>query len=251
LLYGRGMKTILAIASACLLTSAAACKKDEPAKKQGGDEGGSGKVTDPGKPTNPKSKDTGPFAGWDLDARRAAFQGAHVTSGSNGLGSWEAWNVDGDKVTVWDGTTEKTLELFVQSPCEVKITERGSDGSSSSTTHHFTMKDGAVAVGLGNAGSRRGNEAVACVSNKVFTLDAQGTCLSWEQDMFDETKWKSEPGTCGFAKDGDKEVFKATANGSESELEIDGDTMWSQQLASSHSEKMADYAAAKAARDAK
>jgi hypothetical protein len=229
------MKTILAITTLSLLTTAAGCnKKDEPSKGQGS---AAGKVT--GAPPA-KSKDTGPFASWDLDARRAAFQGALITDG-------KAWNVQGDKVTVWDGKAEQTFGFEVVSPCEVKVTETSADGtSSSSTTSHYTLKDGAIVMGLGDAGSRRGAEAVACVSNQALVLDAQGTCTAVEYDDF-MNKWKTEPATCGFAKDGDKEVFKATVNGMDHVLVVDGDTLWSEQLASTHSQKAADFAAAKAA----
>ncbi len=212
------MKTILAITTLSLLTTTAACsKKDEPAKGQGS---AAGKVTDV--PAPAKSKDTGPYAAWDMDARRAAFQGAHVTTDG------KAWNVAGDKVAVWDGAAEQPLGFEVQSPCEVRVTETSADGSSSSTISHYTLK------------------AVACISNQSLVLDAQGTCTAWEHDAFMK-RWKSEPATCGFAKDGDKEVFRATVNGHETTLVIDGETMWSEQLASTHSQKPADYAAAKAA----
>ena len=230
--------------SIALSLALAACKKDEakdsekPASKPAAEE-----------PAPAPKKPAGPFAGWDLDARIAALQGAHVTPGGS-LGTWEAWNVAGDKVTVWDGTTEKTLELAVLSPCEVKVTERGDDGSSSSTISDFTLKDGAIVKGLGDAGSWRGKEAVACVSSKVFTLDAAGTCLEWERSMFDD-EYESKPGTCGWKTEGGAQVFVATVNGRETTLQIHGDALLSEQLARVHSEKVADFAAAKAARDAK
>lgn len=237
LLYGRDMNTILAITTLSLLTTTAACsKKDEPAKGQGS---AAGKVIDAPALAPAKSKDTGPFAGWDMETRRAAFQGAHVTTDG------KAWNVAGDKVAVWDGTAEQTLGFEVQSPCEVRVTETSADGSSS-TISHYTLKGGAIAMGLGDAGSRRGAEAVACISNQSLVLDAQGACTAWEHDSFMK-RWKSEPATCGFAKDGDKEVFRATVNGHETTLVIDGETMWSEQLAGTHSQEAADYAAAKAA----
>ena len=197
----------------------------------------------------PTEKESGPFAGWDMAARRAAFQGAHVTPG-NALGAWAAWNVDGDKVTIFDGTSEKTLELAVVSPCEVKVTER-SGSSSSSTTKHYTLRDGKIVMGLGDAGSRRGKEAIACVSNKVFTVDAAGTCTEWTASMFDDGKYESKPATCGFKQHDGKEVFAATVHGHETRLEVHGDALLTDQLARTHSEKVADFPAAKAARDAK
>ena len=193
---------------------------------------------------------SGPFAGWDLEARKAAFQGAHLTP-SDGMGHWQAWDVKGDKVTIWDGTAEKSLELTVDNPCEVRVTEKSADGSSSSTMLAYTVRNGSLVMGMGGAGARNGATAIACLSDVVVTLDATGACTEWKQDMFDRKKWASSPGTCSLAKVGDKEIFKATVEGRERELQVDGDALLSEQLAGTHSEKLADFAAAKAARDAK
>lgn len=241
--------TLSALTALTLITVlAAACDKD--AKSKPGEPGAApaGKPAPAAAPGAERGGGSGPFAGWDLEARKAAFQGAHHTPG-DAIGSWQAWDVKGDKVTIYDGTAEKTLELAITSPCTAKTTERDGD-SSSSTTSHYTLKDGAIVMGLGNAGSRRGPEAIACVSNRIFTVDAAGACAEWEQDMFDDTRWESKPGTCGFARAGDKEIFKATVDGFESELLVEGDALLSEQLARVHSEKVADFAAAKAARDA-
>ena len=226
---------------AVLLVLVTACKKKE--------ESSSTEATASAPSAKPTEKESGPFAGWDMAARRAAFRGAHVTPGSM-LGAWEAWHIEGDKVTIFDGTTEKTRELAVVSPCEVKIIER-SGGMTSSTTKHYTLRDGKLVMGLGDAGSRRGKEAIACVSNKVFTLDASGTCTEHAASMFDKGKYESKPATCGFQQDGGKEVFTATVHGHEAKLEVHGDALLTQQLATTHSEAVADFAAAKAARDAK
>jgi hypothetical protein len=69
--------------------------------------------------------------------------------------------------------------------------------------------------------------------------------------MFDDGKYEQKPGTCGFKKDGDKEVFTVTLDGHESILEVHGDALLSNQLARDHSEPAADFAAAKAKRDTK
>lgn len=223
---------------------APACKKQEADSKS---PPATAKSSEPGA-TSPEPG-TGPWASWNMAARRAAFEGAHVTPGDM-LGSWQAWNVAGDKVTTWDGQKEKTLELAVISPCEVKIIEKSESGSSS-TTGHYTLADGKLIQGLGDAGSRHGGEAVACVSNTVFTLDAKGTCTEWSAPMFDGGKYEQKPGTCGFRKEGGNEVFAVTVGGHETLLEVHGDALTSSQLWQTHSEKLADYAAAKAARDAK
>lgn len=250
------MKHRILIAILLATTTVAACKK-----KDGGDKPAEGAAkpteTTPGgdkpaddKPADDKPAPSGPFAGWDMDARKAAFQGAFVAPGGS-VGQWEAWNVEGNKVTIWDGTSERTAELSLTSPCEAWIMVKGADGSSSGTVAHFTVEDGKLMTGLGDAGARKGPTAVACISSSVFTLDDKGTCLEWEQDMFEKGKYRSKPGKCRFDKDGDKEVFKATVHDYETVLEVHGDALYTSQIANTHAEKVADFAAAKTGRDAK
>lgn len=180
------------------------------------------------------------FAAWDLPGRAKAWQGAWVSEES--IGSPIALEINGAKATTWDGKAEKHLEFALESPCSATLTEKTASGSSG-TTSHFTVKNGKLVEGLGDAGSRKGKSAVACVSNEVLTLDDAGTCLAWSK-MFDD--WKSEPGTCGFAQKDGKEVFTAKVNGMDVTLDLDGDAMMSEQLAKKSSASFADFAAAKA-----
>ena len=163
------------------------------------------------------------------------------------LGFSVALRVDGATATMWDGTAEKHLEFALESPCSATFTERSPSGSSSTTTH-FTIKNGVLVAGLGDAGSRHGTSAIACVSNQILTLDDAGACLAWST-QFDE--WKSKPAACGFAQRAGHEVFTATLEGADRELVIDGDAMMSDQLAQSPGTAFPDFAAAKAARDPK
>lgn len=223
-----------------LVALAPACKKDKAA------EPAADKKSDKAADKKPEAaKATGPFAAWDLAGRTAAFQGAWVGSGDS-ISSRLAWKIEGAKITTWDGKAEDSLEFEVPSPCEWKRTKR-SNGGSSGTVSHYTIENGKIITGLGDAGSRKDKTAIACISDKVFTLDAAGACLEWEQDMFDATKYKSSPGTCGFEKEGDKDVFAATIRGNKTTIELHGDAMYSDQIAKNHAEKVADWDAAKAA----
>ncbi len=197
----------------------------------------------------PKPATNGPFAAWDLPAIKAGWQGDWVVGGSV-LGSYEAWDVKGDKVTIFNGKDEKTLDFVVTSPCTVKTIEK-SAGGSSSTVHHFAMSGGKLYIGLGDAGLKKGSQAVACASNKVWTLDASGKCQQLEASMFEDGKWKPSPGDCKFKKDGDKDVFVLVNSGSESKLEVLGDILASLQMSRNVAQKFADFAAAKAALKAK
>jgi hypothetical protein len=202
------------------------------------------KPADPGK-AEPAAKappaDSGPFSAWDMPARKAAWQGAWA--GDGGAAGWKAaWLVEGDKVTRVDGKGEKKLDFELVSPCSAKITEK-SDSGSSSTTSVYTLQNGQLITGLGDAGSRKGDQAIVCGGGKIFSLDAKG-CTMWEDDF---GKLSSKPGDCGFRKDGDKEVFFYKANDRESTLLVEGDVIWSEQLKATHATKHADLAAAKTA----
>lgn len=228
----------------------AACKKENKDASGAAAGGATAKTADPGgEPAGelaavlPKGAPA-EFTAWELPARAKAWQGAWVTEQS--LGSKIAIEVKGAAVTTWDGKAEKHLAFELESPCSAKLVEKGADGSTSSTTSHFTIKGGALVLGLGDAGSRKGKSAVACISNAVLTLDDAGTCLAWSS-MFD--KWKSEPGKCAFAQKDGKDVFTATVNGMETTLQIDGDAMMSEQLARVSAKSSPDFAGAKTARD--
>lgn len=236
------------LASLLLITATlttTACKKDDKDAAKAG-AAPAAKGTEPA-PVNDElaaalPKQAPPaFAAWDLPARAKAWQGAWVTEAS--LGSPIAYEIKGAAATSWDGKAEKQLSFELESPCSAKLTEHTASGSSG-TTSHFTLRNGALVTGLGDAGSRKGRTAVACISNEVLTLDEAGTCLSWSA-MFD--RWKSEPGTCGFAQKDGKEVFTAKVNGMDTTLLVDGDALLSDQLSKTFAAHHPDFAAAKAA----
>jgi hypothetical protein len=182
------------------------------------------------------------FAAWDMAGRKAAWQGAWA--GDGGAAGWKAaWQIAGDKIDMVDGKGEKQLELQVQSPCSAAFVEHGADGSTESTINVFTLQNGQLITGLGDAGQKKGDQAVVCGGGKVFTVDAKG-CTMWEDNF---GKLESKPGDCGFAKDGDKDIFRYKVDGYESKLNVDGDVIWSDQLKMTHASKQTDLAAAKKA----
>lgn len=218
---------------------------DEPASKP--DEASVDEAKPDQAEADAKAEPEGPWSAWDMDARRDAWQGAHVSPTNGGLAIF----VEGETAKVWDGKAEKSVAFELKTPCEAKFTETSDDGSRTGWTSHYTLEGGKVVTGLGDAGSRKGKEAVACVSNVVVTMDASGACTEWKASMFDDGEPKATPATCRwFEKDG-KEIFGVTVRDTEYELIADGDTLWSQQLSVKHSEPAADFEAAKAARDAK
>jgi hypothetical protein len=221
-----------------VIAAVAGCKKKE-ANDTSAKPAESGKSEPATKPPEPAND--GPFAAWDMPARKAAWQGAWAGEGGS-AGSKAAWQVDGDKVTMVDSRGEKTLELQIESPCTAKFVERSASGSSS-TTNTYTLQNGVLITGLGNAGSRKGDQAIVCGSGKIYSLDAKG-CTEWEDNF---GKLQSKPAECGFRKDGDKEVFFYKGMGGETTLLVEGDVIWSEQLKAMHAAKHPDLAAAKKA----
>lgn len=229
----------------CLVGAAAGCSKketsDQPASKpaastetapkpsSGGGGGGGGDYP-------------AEFAAWDMPARAAAWQGAWAGAFES-AGDKSAWQIAGTQVTLAGAKGEKKLELKLESPCSAKFVEKTADGATSSTTAVFTLKDGQLITGLGDAGQRKGDSAVVCGGGSIFTLDAKG-CTKWEDDF---GRIKSSPGECSIAKDGDKETFIYKTNGMESKLLVEGDVIWSEQLKNTHATKHPDLAAAKTA----
>jgi hypothetical protein len=182
------------------------------------------------------------FTSWDLTARVDAWQGAWLTQ--PGIGFFVAIDVVGNKVTSWDGKADKTLWLQIESPCSARLIEKSSAGESSTTTH-YTLKDGKLLSGLGDAGARRGKAAIACVSNAILVLDESGKCSEWSVGF---GEYKEAVGTCALQTKGDKQQFTATVNGMKVALTVDGDAIYSDQLGQKPDQHFGDFAAAKAAR---
>lgn len=243
--YGCGMKLIVASLLFTAVTTTA-CKKEE--KSTAGDKPGVAAKTDEAPPVSDElaavlpKRPPAEFTAWDLPARAKAWQGAWVSEAA--LGVPEAVEIKGAVAKSWNGKVEKTLSFQLESPCSAKFTETLADGSTTGTVSKFTLKNGALVTGLGDAGTRKGKTAVVCVSNQVLTLDESGKCIAWTY-MFD--KADSEPGTCALATKDGKEVFTAKVNGMDIELAIDGDAIMSEQLAKKSAAKHPDFAAAKAA----
>ncbi len=182
------------------------------------------------------------FAQWDMPGRAQAWQGAWLSQ--PGVGFFLAVEVTGARVASWDGKVEKNMVFALESPCSAKFIERSTAGESSSTTH-FTVKDGKLLAGLGDAGSRNGKAAIVCASNVILALDASGKCTQFTPSF---GNYSEGSGRCALASKAGVEVFTATIAGTPLELIVDGDAIYSAQLGKTPDQGFADFAAAKAAR---
>jgi hypothetical protein len=183
------------------------------------------------------AQDDGPFAAFDLPGLTKKWQGAWVIDGGR-----KAWEVRGDEVTVYDGKGDaKTLEFEVQAPCQAASIER-SDAGSSSTFHKFAFDGDTLYAGLGNAGVKKDDTVVACVSNKVYVLEGDA-CRAWKQSAFDKSKWESSDATCSLSSDGDTQTFEVEGT----TLEVVGEAVVDAQMKRNQAERKPSFDDAKAA----
>jgi hypothetical protein len=234
----------------CCATLAALClgacnKKEEKvassATKTG--EPGSSKVAAEVKPEAPKGKV--PW-GADYAAVTAKLQGSWLVTDVGYLGSVQAWNVEGAKVTMYDPKkkTEQVGELSFDAPCEVTLTVKTADGSEGWGAS-LAVDGDTIYLGLGSSGVRNGDEVVACMGRGVYYLKGS-ECSLWSEHFGD---WESEKATCSV----DDKSFKGKAGeGSEDSMDFKApNVLMTDQLAGNKPEKQPDWAAAKAKADEK
>lgn len=184
-------KTMLVFA--CAL--AFACGKSDE-KPEGAP---SGERTKEPVPELPKDAPSGPFAAFDFAAAKQAWQGAWVLEGDV-IGSRVAWLVEGDRVRMFDGHSERELGFAVYSPCQVTTTDEAA-GVTSYTS--FTFVGAQLHAGLGSSGTVAGESVIVCDGGKTY-VQTGATCEAWTE-MFDD--WKSEPASCKIEGQGPERKF--------------------------------------------
>lgn len=159
----------------------------------------SGERTKEPVPETPKDAPRGPFAAFDFAAAKQAWQGAWVLEGEV-IGSRVAWLVEGDRVRIFDGQSERELGFSVYSPCQVTTT----DADAGVTTYtSFTFVGEQLHAGLGSSGTVAGESVIVCDSGQTYVLTG-ATCAAWTE-MFDD--WKSEPASCKVEGQGPERKF--------------------------------------------
>jgi hypothetical protein len=209
-------------------------KKDGDAKaeKAEGNDGDEAKTEADAPP-----KDDGPFAEFDLPGLAKKWEGAWLIDGGR-----LAWEVKGGELTIVDGKgDDKSRGFEVQAPCQVASIERGESGSTS-TFHKFAFDGDTLYTGLGNAGVKKGDAVVACVSNKVYVLK-DGKCESWRQVPFDKSKWESSEATCSLSTEDDVETFEVEGT----KLEVVGEALVDAQMKRKEAERKGSLDEARAA----
>lgn len=186
------------------------------------------------------TKSEGPdFSAWDTEGKAKAWQGSWLAKEN---GKIVAWTISGDKVQTWNGSEEETFALVVEAPCHAVFkTETGM-----MFPRNFSVVDGKLRYGAG--GYRKGAEAIFCDdSGDIYVLDSASTCSLWKEDF---GKWSKGAGECSIKKNEEGAEVFAHGDPNGGEFLISGDAIVPK--ASFPTEPVAgDFAAAKAARDAK
>jgi hypothetical protein len=163
-----------------------------------------------------------------------------------------AVEIKGGKATVSDGTVEASMNFAVRTPCEAQFAEPITEGSmKGGTSYHsmmFVVQNGALVVGSGAAGYRKGKTAVVCsegMDGGVTLLDDKGTCITWSEKF---GKWEKKDTTCAWSQADGKDVLTIGTGDWAPKLQADGDVLTSEQFRDfvKYTKKATDYADAKA-----
>jgi hypothetical protein len=163
-----------------------------------------------------------------------------------------ALEVKGNKATATDGTVEAAMDFSIKSPCEARFSESITEGSmKGGKSHHdmmFVVQNGALVVGSGAGGYRKGKAAIVCsegMDGGVTIVGEDGKCVTWS-NKFD--KYEKKDNTCAWSQDGGKDILTVGTGDWASKLEADGDVLMSSQFKelTKYTKKAKDYADAKA-----
>ena len=222
-----------------LAISACGKSKDDATDKPATGETTSGKTTTEKGPAEAKKAAAPDFSSWDQEGRAKAWQGSWLAKEN---GTIQAWTIAGDKVQSWDGKEEKEFTLVVDAPCHAGFKNE----KNMVFPRNFTSLDGALRFGA--AGYRRGAEALFCDdSGDIYMLDAASKCTLWKEKFGD---WTATDGECSIKKNAEGVEVFAHGDPNGGEFVIEGESILPK--ASFPTEAVeGDFAAAKAARDAK
>ena len=201
-------------------------------------------------------------ADWMPKDAEAMWQGAWATrmsplaaskkKSTSMAGDAVAVEIKGNKATVSDGTAEATMDFALRGPCEARFSEPITEGSmKGGTSYHdmiFVVQNGALVVGSGAAGYRKGKTAVVCsegMDGGVTLVDDKGTCVTWSV-KFD--KWEKKDNTCTWSQADGKDLLTIGTGDWAAKVQADGDVLMSEQFRDfiKYTKKAKDYADAKA-----
>jgi hypothetical protein len=134
------------------------------------------------------------FEAESLESARR-WQGSWVVRDADYPGSIQAWGVDGDAVTVYDGRTKRQRRdgFALLSPCRLTRTRSlgvdpyldgsPSEGITTADTFVFSSDGLHVAMSPAAGGFRRGPLVTACVGSHLYAFDVgTSVCQTWNEE---------------------------------------------------------------------
>jgi hypothetical protein len=175
---------------------------------------------------------------WPIDtpALLAQLQGAWVMRDEQEIGSVAAWEVRGDRVTIWDAKTQQEVaaKLVFNAPCEYQLHfENGY------TTGRFVFDGTALHVGLGDAGVKLGDRIIACT--EIGGVVVSGTTCTFHYQYGDS--WLNSDARCTLS--GDRLTIRIPRADYDPELTLHGNVLVDDQLWENKPLHVASYAEAK------
>jgi hypothetical protein len=134
------------------------------------------------------------FEAESLEAARR-WQGSWVLRDADYPGSIQAWSVDGDAVTVYDGRTKRQRRDGFSLPSPCRLTHSRPDGvdpyldgsprETITTADTFVFASDGLHVAMSSAagGLRRGSLVTACVGSHLYGFDVRTSlCQTWSEE---------------------------------------------------------------------
>jgi hypothetical protein len=176
---------------------------------------------------------------WPIDtpALLARLQGAWVMRDEQELGAVAAWEVRGDRVTIWDAKTRQQVaaRIVFDAPCEYQL--HFDDGY---TTGRFVFDGTTLHLGLGDAGVKLGDRLVACT--EIGGVVVSGTTCTFHYQY--EDAWLNYSVEC--TQSGNALSIHIARADYDPELTLHGNVLADDQLWESTPLHVASYAEAKA-----
>jgi hypothetical protein len=200
------------VSRAVLFTAAFLLSCKTPVKRSGPDRtvrqsSGSGRAT----------RIEPPYDDAELRRIRGRWQGAWVIR-SGPIGKLEAWSVEGDQVTISDGSRSERYRLEVVAPCKAGLVSETALGA---TTNYFSFAfDGEqLYAGASRAGIRQGDSIVACSLSGLVTW-TEKRCSHWEKSLDEE--WSRTSLSCSVREEEAKRHFVVERSSGPESYRIDG-----------------------------
>jgi hypothetical protein len=176
---------------------------------------------------------------WPIDtsALLARLEGAWVMRDEQEIGSVAAWEIRGDRVTIWDAKTqvETAAKLVFDAPCQYQL-----HFDNGYTTGRFVFDGDTLHAGLGDAGQKLEDRLIACTEFGGVVVSGPNCTFHYQY----EDSWLNYPAECSLL--GNTLTIRIPRADYVPELTLHGTVLADDQLWTNTPLRVASYAEAKA-----